>query len=94
MTLFKKGQILFGRRNWYLRRVSKADFDGVCSADIYVLEEKGTKIFPGFLLIFMQSHQFFENTMKYSNKQPIRNEFSNRLTLSMFFQGFGKSKKH
>jgi len=66
MTLFKKGQILFGRRNWYLRRVAIADFDGVCSADIYVLEPKGCKIVHEFLLIFMHSNQFFDETMKYS----------------------------
>ena len=66
MTLFKEGQILFGRRNWYLRRVAVADFDGICSADIYVLEAKADKIMPDFLPIFMHSKQFFDETMKYS----------------------------
>ena len=66
MTLFKRGQILFGRRNWYLRRVAVADFDGICSADIYALEAKGDKITHGFLPIFMHSKQFFDETMKYS----------------------------
>ena len=66
MTLFKEGQILFGRRNWYLRRVAVADFDGICSADIYVLEAKTDKIVRDFLPIFMHSKQFFEEVMKYS----------------------------
>jgi len=66
MTLFKNEQILFGRRNWYLRRVATADFDGVCSADIYVLEPQGCKIVHEFLIIFMHSNQFFDETMKYS----------------------------
>ena len=67
MTLFAKKQILFGRRNWYLRRVAVASFDGICSADIYVLEAKGSQILPDFLPIFMHSNQFFEETMKYSS---------------------------
>ena len=67
MTLFSKKQILFGRRNWYLRRVAVADFDGICSADIYVLEAKGSQILPNFLSIFMHSNQFFDETMKYSS---------------------------
>ena len=67
MTLFSKKQILFGRRNWYLRRVAVADFDGICSADIYVLEAKGSQILPDFLPLFMHSNQFFDETMKYSS---------------------------
>ena len=67
MTLFSKKQILFGRRNWYLRRVAVADFDGICSADIYVLEAKGSQALPDFLPIFMHSNQFFDETMKYSS---------------------------
>ena len=35
--LFKSGDIIFGRRNAYLRRVAVADFDGVCSAHAMVL---------------------------------------------------------
>ena len=66
VTLFKEGQILFGRRNWYLRRVAVADFAGVCSADIYVLEVHGDKIVHDFLPIFMHSEQFFNEVLKYS----------------------------
>ncbi len=66
MTLFKRGNILFGKRNWYLRRVAVSDFDGVCSADIYVLDAKEGKIMRDFLPIFMHSDQFFEKTLKYS----------------------------
>ena len=39
MKLFKKGDILFARRNTYLKRASVAKFDGVCSGDIIVLRE-------------------------------------------------------
>lgn len=58
MKLFNKGDILFARRNTYLRRVSVVPFDGVCSGDIIVLEPILDHIVEGFLPIFMQFEQF------------------------------------
>jgi type I restriction enzyme S subunit len=60
MKLFEKDDILFARRNTYLRRVSVAPFDGVCSGDIIVLEPILKHIVKGFLPIFMQ-FELFEN---------------------------------
>src|SRR5688500_10321170 len=37
---FQKGDILFARRNAYLRRASLVDFDGICSGDAFVIREK------------------------------------------------------
>lgn len=37
-SVFKPGQVLFGKRRAYQRKVAVADFAGVCSGDIYVLE--------------------------------------------------------
>ena len=34
---FQAGDILFARRNAYLRRASLVDFDGCCSGDAFVL---------------------------------------------------------
>lgn len=58
MKLFEKDDILFARRNTYLRRVSVAPFDGVCSGDIIVLEPILKHIVKGFLPIFMQFEPF------------------------------------
>jgi type I restriction enzyme, S subunit len=63
--LFKKGDIIFGRRNAYLRRVAVADFDGVCSAHALVLRAKEV-VLPGFLPFFMQTDQFWEAALKVS----------------------------
>lgn len=60
MKLFKKGDILFARRNTYLRRVSVAPFDGVCSGDIIVINPLSKNIVPEFLTILMQ-FDVFEN---------------------------------
>ncbi len=41
---FKRGQVLFGKRRAYQRKVAVADFDGVCSNDIYVFESKDPNV--------------------------------------------------
>lgn len=58
MKLFNENDILFARRNTYLRRVSVARFDGVCSGDIIVIEPILDEIVKGFLPIFMQFENF------------------------------------
>jgi len=47
---FKPGQVLFGKRRAYQRKVAVADFSGVCSSDIYVFESKDPqKLLPELL---------------------------------------------
>src|SRR5690554_1750116 len=43
-SVFRPGQVLFGKRRAYQRKVAVADFAGVCSGDIYVFEPKGTNL--------------------------------------------------
>jgi type I restriction enzyme S subunit len=64
--LFKKGHILFGKRNAYLRKVAYADFDGVCSAHMLVLQAKSDYILEEFLPFFMQTDQFWERALMIS----------------------------
>ena len=45
-SVFRPGQVLFGKRRAYQRKVAVADFSGVCSGDIYVLEPKGDQLLP------------------------------------------------
>src|SRR2546421_9759382 len=64
--LFKKGHILFGKRNAYLRKVAYADFDGVCSAHMLVLKAKPDYVLEEFLPFFMQTDQFWERALMIS----------------------------
>lgn len=57
---FKSGDILFARRNAYLRRASLVDFDGCCSGDAFVLKENHDKIVPGFLAFFLNSNALWD----------------------------------
>lgn len=57
---FRKGDIIFGRRRVYQRKVAVADFDGICSAHALVLRAKPDVVLPEFLPFFMQSDIFME----------------------------------
>ena len=45
-SVFRPGQVLFGKRRAYQRKVAVADFSGVCSGDIYVFEPKDDALLP------------------------------------------------
>lgn len=64
--LVKKGQIIFGKRRAYQRKVAVADWDCICSAHAMVLEAIPGKILPEFLPFFMQSNQFMERAVEIS----------------------------
>lgn len=57
---FQPGQVLFGKRRAYQRKVAVADFAGVCSGDIYVFEPKDERLLPELLPFLCQTERFFE----------------------------------
>ena len=61
---FKPGQVLFGKRRAYQRKVAIADFEGVCSSDIYVFETKASKLLlPELLPFICQTNSFLEHAV-------------------------------
>lgn len=62
-TLFKPGQVLFGKRRAYQRKVAVADFEGVCSGDIYVLEPANDRLMPQLLPFLCQTDAFFDHAV-------------------------------
>lgn len=65
--LFEDGDILFGRRRWYQRKIAVAyGMDGICSTDIMVLRPKYKKITKGFLQILMLSDEFYKKGLSIS----------------------------
>src|SRR6185369_237282 len=63
-SVFKPGQVLFGKRRAYQRKVAVADFAGVCSGDIYILESNDPKVLlPKFLPFICQTEAFFEHAV-------------------------------
>jgi len=63
---FVKGQILYGSRRTYLRKVALADFDGICANTTFVIEPKGIDLMPELLPFIMQSDAFTEHSIKMS----------------------------
>jgi type I restriction enzyme S subunit len=63
-SVFQPGQVLFGKRRAYQRKVALADFSGVCSGDIYVLETKDAKdLLPELLPFICQTDAFFDHAV-------------------------------
>jgi type I restriction enzyme S subunit len=57
---FQAGDILFARRNAYLRRASLVEFDGCCSGDAFVMRENHVKVIPGLLAFLMNSDALWD----------------------------------
>lgn len=60
---FRKGQVLFGKRRAYQRKVAVAEFDGICSSDILTFEPKDDALIPELLPFIVQSDGFFEHAL-------------------------------
>ena len=62
----KKGDILFAKRNAYLKRVALAPFDGIFSAHGMVIRPKSTEVLERFLPFYMQSDHFMSRAKSIS----------------------------
>lgn len=62
-NVFRAGQVLFGKRRAYQRKVGVADFEGVCSGDIYVFKPKSAQLLPELLPFICQTDGFFEHAV-------------------------------
>ena len=63
---FQSGDIIFGKRRVYQRKVAVADTEGICSAHAMVLRAKPEVVLPEFLPFFMQSDLFMARALSIS----------------------------
>jgi type I restriction enzyme S subunit len=63
---FEKGDILYGSRRTYLRKVAIADFDGITSNTTFVIKANQKNILPELLPFVMMSEGFTEHSIKNS----------------------------
>ena len=63
---FRKGDIIFGRRRAYQRKLAVAEFDGICSAHAMVVRAKPDKVLPEFLPFLMMSDRFMNRAVEIS----------------------------
>src|SRR5687768_13982097 len=64
---FKSGQVLYGSRRTYLRKVAFAEFEGITANTTYVIEPKDPDVLlPELLPFIMQTDSFNEHSIKQS----------------------------
>ena len=62
--IFRKGQVLYGSRRTYLKKVAVAEFDGITANTTFVLETKDQSVFMQELLPFlMLTDRFTEHSI-------------------------------
>lgn len=65
--IFRKGQILYGSRRTYLKKVATAEFDGITANTTFVCETKDKNVFMQELLPFlMLTDSFTEHSVRES----------------------------
>jgi len=63
---FRKGDLIFGRRRAYQRKLAVAEFDGICSAHAMVVRAKPDVVLPEFLPFLMMSDGFMKRAVEIS----------------------------
>jgi type I restriction enzyme S subunit len=80
---FKPGQVLYGSRRTYLRKVAVADFEGICANTTFVLEPKRPdELLPELLPFLMQTEIF--NAFSVKNSKGSVNPYINFSDLARF----------
>jgi len=63
---FRRGDVIFGKRRAYQRKLAVAECDGICSAHAMVVRAKPKVVLPEFLPFLMQSDMFMERAVEIS----------------------------
>jgi type I restriction enzyme M protein len=63
---FRKGDIIFGRRRAYQRKLAVAEMNGICSAHAMVVRAKPNLVLPEFLPFLMMSEKFMTRAVEIS----------------------------
>jgi len=70
-TYFKTGDILYGKLRPYLKKYYLAEFDGVCSTEIWVIKGKTNLVCNEFLFYLIQTEKFnFVANISTGTKMP------------------------
>jgi type I restriction enzyme, S subunit len=66
--LFDRTMVLYSKIRPYLMKVARPEFDGLCSADVYPLLPKATKLDRDFLFYSLMTKEFTEYAIEGSNR--------------------------
>src|SRR3712207_6712647 len=63
---FQPGDIIFGRRRAYQRKLAVAEFEGICSAHAMVVRARPERVLPEFLPFLIMSDRFMNRAVEIS----------------------------
>ena len=70
-TKFAKGDVLFGKLRPYLRKFAYAEFDGICSTEIWALRAHSERMLSRFLFYVLGSKRIYAEANKsFGTKMP------------------------
>ncbi|MBK8245307.1 MAG: restriction endonuclease subunit S [Saprospiraceae bacterium] len=91
---FCKGDVMFGKRRAYLKKVAVADFDGICSSDILVIRAKAKKLLQGLLPYYISSDAFIQHAVSTSaGSLSPRTKWKDLAELQVSFPDLKKQQK-
>ena len=73
---FQKGQVLFSKLRPYLEKYWLAQFDGVCSSEVWILNSKNEKCSNEFLFRLVQTNRFIQAANVSSGSKMPRADWS------------------
>ncbi len=89
--VFQKGHILFGKRRPYLKKAAVAEFDGVCSSDIIVMEGSSDRLVHGLLPHIIQSNKMWSRaSLTSSGSLSPRTKFKSLVDLEFQLPSYEK----
>lgn len=92
--IFRRGDMLFGRRRAYLKKAAIAPFDGICSGDITVIRPKSDRLLPELLPFIIQNDDFFEYAVeKSAGSLSPRVKWEHLKNYEFMLPGLEKQKK-
>jgi type I restriction enzyme S subunit len=68
---FKAGQVLYGSRRTYLRKVAVPDFEGICANTTFVLESANPEVLLPELLPFVMTTEAFHTHSRRESKGSV-----------------------
>lgn len=75
-NVFYKGDVLFGKLRPYLKKYWLAEFDGVCSSEVWVLTPKNNRISNEYLFNIIQTNDFIQAANVSSGSKMPRSDWN------------------
>ena len=75
-SVFRRGDVLFGRLRPYLKKYYCPERGGVCSTEIWVLRPTPDLVTPGFLYILIRSPRFLDAASRSSGTRMPRADWT------------------